>query len=454
MSNASPSSAAPQRLPSAIGHREVLHIAWPIVVSMLSFSAMNFVDALWLAPLGTFHLAAAGLGGVLLWSIQAFAHGLLGGLKVVIAQRTGAGDTEAVHRLGWQGLHLALWIGLVQMALAPLGTLLLGLLGASPETLPLADDYFAVRMLGSVPVLAMTALTQYLQGRGHTRPPMFAMLLANIVNAGLDPALIHGFGPIPALGMAGAAWAANLAFGVGGVYLALVAWRDLMGVRRGPSRPLLAEVVRLGLPMGGRFCLEVTSYLVLVGILTSAGDIHVAAHVLVIRTISISFLPGYAMSEAVSVLVGQAVGAGRPELVAEIRRAGTRMAVAFMVACGAAFLAFPGELAEILGARPEVVAIGTELFRIAAAFQIFDALFMVGVGVLNGRGDTRFVFVVSILGAWGLKIPLAWALTLEAGLGAPGAWWSVLGEIVLMWLLVRWRLGRAASAPVPEPVAA
>lgn len=444
MSNVSPAHHA---LPASIGHRAVLHVAWPIVVSMLSFSAMNFVDALWLAPLGTFHLAAAGLGGVLLWSIQAFAHGLLGGLKVVIAQRTGANDLPTVYRLGWQGLHLALWIGLVQLAMAPLGAPLLGLLGASPETLPLADDYFAVRMLGSVPVLAMTALTQYLQGRGLTRPPMFAMLLANVVNAGLDPALIHGYGPFPELGMAGAAWAANAAFAIGALYLGIVAWRDLASAPRGPSRPLLREVVRLGLPMGGRFSLEVTSYLVLVGILTSAGDIHVAAHVLVIRTISISFLPGYAMSEAVSVLVGQAVGAGRPELIPDIRRAGTRIAVAFMVACGVAFLAFPGALAELLGAKPEVVAIGTDLFRIAAAFQVFDALFMIGVGVLNGRGDTRFVFLVSIVGAWGLKIPLAWALTLEAGLGAPGAWWSVLGEIVVMWLLVRWRLARAAPQP-------
>jgi MATE family multidrug resistance protein len=446
------STLDPRLTASPVPVRAVLHVAWPIIVSMLSFSAMNFVHALWLAPLGTAHLSASGLGGVLLWAIQAFAQGLLGGLKVLVSQSVGEGAADRVHRLGWQGLHIAFWLGAIQMALAPVGAPLIEALGASPAALPLADAYFVSRMLGSIPFLVMSALTQYLQGRGLTRPPMVAMVLANVVNAGLDPLLIYGIGPFPALEMAGAGIAANIGFSCGAIYLWFVVRAELAPFPRRPDRHLLRRVMRLGLPMAGRFSLEIMSYLLVLGLLNQAGDAHVAAHVLVVRTIAISFLPGYAVSEAVSVLVGQAVGAARNDLIPAIRAAGKRIAVGFMLACGIGFVIAPGALSEALGAKPDVVAIAANLFLIAAAFQVFDALVMVGIGVLNGIGDTRYVFLMSLACAWLLKLPLAWLLAIDSGWGAEGAWWAITAEILAFMALIHLRMRsgimlRRTSAP-------
>lgn len=427
-------------LPDVIRVPHVMHIAWPIMLSMLSFTAMNFVNALWVGPLGKAHLAAAGIGGVLLYAIHGFGYGVLTGLKISVAQAHGAGDDFYARRLLWHGLRLALWMGLLEILFIPLGGPLLRLLGASDAVAPLAEEYFAMRVIGGVPAFIMTALTQYLQGRGRTVAPMVAMIVANIFNVVLDPMFIYGFGPIPAMGIGGAGLAASISFGFGALYLLWVARPELTGTPRTFERSLLGRIWQLGFPLGGRATLEVGSYLTFTGILASMGDEHLAAHVIVIRTISMSFLPGYAISEAVSVLVGQAVGAGRLELVKDIQRAGKKIAVSFMCACGVVFVLLPGPLTAIHGATPDVVAIAIDLFMISAVFQIFDAFVMTDLGVLNGAGDTRFVLFATVSVAWVAKLPLGWYLATEVGLGAAGAWWGIVSEVFVLWAVIAWRI--------------
>lgn len=433
-------SANSTLLPAHIGTRDVMRIAWPIVLSMLSFTLVSFVNAAWVGPLGTSHLAAVGLGTVLLYAVHGFGIGVLSGLKVGVAQATGEGDIGRSQRLAWQGLHLAVVMGFVELAFIPLGEPLLRLLGASPESAPLAGDYFAARAFGAVPAFIMTALTQYLQGRGRTVAPMIAMLIANVVNLALDPLLIYGYGPFPRLDIAGAGWAASIAFTCGAAFLVIVCRKELASVARGFDKKLFGRIWELGFPLGARATLEIASYLVFQVILASSGDAHLAAHVLVVQTIKWSFLPGYAVSEAVAVLVGQAVGARRLELVPQIQRAANWIAGGFMAACGVVFVLAPGPLASVFGAAPDVVAIATNVFIVAALFQIFDAVEMVGLGVLNGAGDTRFVFVAGVCFAWAVKLPIGFLLAREAGLGAVGAWWGLLAEVVAVWAIVRWRI--------------
>lgn len=437
-------------LPERVGTRDVMRVAWPIVLSMLSFTLVSFVNAAWVGPLGTSHLAAVGLGTVLMYAVHGFGIGVLSGLKVAVAQATGEGDQGRSHRLAWQGLRLALWMGLLELVFIPVGEPLLRALGASDASAPLAADYFAARAFGAIPAFVMTALTQYLQGRGKTVAPMIAMVIANVVNLVLDPLLIYGVGPFPKLDIAGAGWAASIAFAVGALYLVYVCRRDLAAVARGLERRLLARVWELGFPLGARATLEVLSFLVFQAMLAAVGDAHLAAHVLVVQTIKWSFLPGYAVSEAVAVLVGQAVGARRLELVPDIQRAGNLIAGGFMAVCGVVFVLFPGPLASVFGAADDVVAIATDVFLVAALFQVFDAFAMVGLGALNGAGDTRFVFVAGVGFAWVVKLPIGWVLSTKVGLGAVGAWWGLLVEVVVIWLAVRWRLKRGGWRKAAE----
>jgi MATE family multidrug resistance protein len=432
-------------VPSRVGVREVMPIAWPIMASMLSFTAMNFVNVLWLGPLGKEYLAAAGLGSVLMYAVHGFGIGALTGLKIAVAHAHGEGDDPSARRLLWQGLHLSLWMGLLELAFLPLAEPIILALGGSDTVAPLAADYFIWRTLGAIPHFVLTALTQYLQGRGQTVAPMWAMIIANVCNVGLDPLLIYGLGPIPPMGITGAGLAASISFSVGALVLVLVTAADLRSTPHRVSSPLLRRILRIGTPLGGRATLEVGSYLVFQAILTSFGDAHLAAHVLVVRTIAVSFLPGYAISEAVSVLVGQALGAGRTELIPSIHRAGLKISVSFMCAWAVIFFLIPEPLARLHGATPDVVAVAIDLFMVSAFFQLFDAFAMTGLGVLNGVGDTRFVLIATVSMAWLAKLPLGYALA-HLGLGAVGAWWGIVFEILVLWALIAWRLRRWLKA--------
>jgi MATE family multidrug resistance protein len=411
-------------LPERIGPLQVLRLAWPILVSMLSFTAMIVVDSIFVGQLGTAPLAALGIAAPAVFLLFAFGLGLIRGVKVVVSQRVGAGDDVAGERALWQMLALAVGIGLALALLAPFGRPLFVAMGATPEVIAFAVPYYAVRALGAPLTLLRHGVAAWLEGQGDMRTPMVATLIANGLNILLDPVFIFGWGPVPGMETAGAAIATVLAVAVGDLYLAWrVARREGPAISRRPDRRLLASIWRVGSPMGTRQLLEVGAWTVFVSLLARVGEEHLAAHVVVLRIVSVSFLPGYAVGEAGSVLVGQALGARRPELAEQAWRASVRLAVTVMVACAGVFLAIPEALLAPFGVSGEVVVLGRELLVVAAVFQLFDAVAMVGQSVLTGAGDTRFVLASAVASAWLFKLPATWVLAIELGLGRRGPGW-------------------------------
>lgn len=431
---------------------QLMGLAWPIIVSMLSFTTMAVVDTLFVAQLGTAQLASMGLSIATLYVVHGFGDGLLTGLKVVVAQRTGAGDNPAVERMLWLGLWLAVGMGLAEAALYPLSEAAFVLQQASPEVTAHSVAYFEVRVLGAPLGFGMYALSAWLQGRGDTRAPMMAMVVANIANVGLDPLLIFGLGSFEGLGVAGAAVASVCAQAVG---LAYLLWRLRRTLATAPRRfdgAALKEVWRVGAPLGVRLSLHVASFAVFSAILAQVGDAHLAAHILVVRLVMVSFLPGMGIGEACSILVGQLIGAKRYDLIAEVRRHGLRVAAGIMLVCGVLFIATPVPLVMIFDPAPEVLAMALDLMIIAAAFQLFDAVVAVYNGVLNGSGDTRFVMLAGVATQWFVMLPIGWALAVPGELGAVGAWLGLTAEILAAAALVWWRVGRQPWLPKePRP---
>jgi MATE family multidrug resistance protein len=442
-------------LPTRVGIRHVFNLAWPITVSMLSYTVMGVVDTLFVGRLGTGPLAAVGLASVAAYLATAFPNGLMRGVKVNVAQRTGAGDHEAARRLGWQGVYLAASLGLLVASLASAGPELFQWMGASRAVGELASSYFGVRVLGAPLVLGMSALTAWFQGRGDTRTPMVANLLANGLNIVLDPIMIFGWGPVPAMGLPGAAAATVLAFGAG---LAVLVWGFLppmAGVPRAADRAMLGAIWRIGAPVGVHWSIEVGAWALFSSVLARTGEIQLAAHVMVIRIISVSFLPGHALSEAAGVLVGHAVGARRPEAARQAFRASAKLAMGLMFVMGLVFVAVPDALTAPFGATPEVAEVARGLLMVAATFQVFDALAMAAFGSLSGAGDTRFVMVAGILSAWLVKLPIGYAMALPMGMGAVGAWLGLTAEMVLLAGVGLWRVRgdrwlAAAFAPAED----
>ena len=429
-------------LPARVGVGTVLGLAWPIMISMLSRTAMTTADTLFVGHLGTAAVAAIGLASIASFVFIALGWGLLGGINVAVSQATGAGREVREH--WWQAFWMALILGAVALLLVPLGPWVLPALGASPEAAELGTAWYEVRLAGSVLLFLKVGLIAWFQGRGDTRTPMVATLIANLLNIALDPVFIFGWGPVPALGIAGAAHATNLSLAVGVGWL-LIRSRPgrLVGLRRGVVR----EVVRLGSPMAAHFALDVLAFTAFVAILARVGEEALAAHVIVMRIVSVSFLPGHAVSDATSVLVGQAIGAERAEAAREAWRSGTRLAVGLMVLMGAVFLVLPGPLLSVFDPSPGVAEAGRVLLLVAAGFQLFDAIAMVGFGALKGAGDTRFTMLLGVSAAWLIKLPVGLGLALSVGWGAGGAWLGLTVEIAILAALVSWRLVGEAWLP-------
>ena len=423
-----------------IGMGQVIDLAWPITISMLSFTAMGVADTLFVSRLGTEPLAAVGMAVSTTFLILAFGMGLMGGVKVAVAQSTGAEKHGLAKVLGWQGLWIAGVVGGLLLLLAPMGPTIFGLMGGEGEVREMANLYFVIRVLGAPLTFGVLALKGWFDGTGDTKTPMKANLLANGLNIALDPIFIFGWGPVPALGVGGAAAATVIAISVALVYVVWRARPHLGGISRLPDVELLREIWRLGSPMGVRQLLGVGAWVVLISVLARVGAIDLAAHVMVIRIVSMSFLPGYAVSEAASVLVGQSVGASRPLAARQAWRHSMVLGIAMMAFFGVVFVAAPGPIIALFGAEPEVAELAGTLLLIAAGFQVFDAIAMVSQGALNGAGDTRFTMMTSVLLAWFVQLPITYVLAVPMELGAVGAWWGLTVEIAALAAISLWRI--------------
>jgi len=414
------------------------------MVSMLSYTAMTVADSIYVGHLGTTPLAAIGISTSLIFTGTAFGMGLLSGMRVAVAKSTGAEDHDLARSYTWQGLWIAVTMGVFVAAFAPIGPWAFTLMGASDEIVPLASAYYGIRTLAAPLAFTSVALASYFQARGETKITMVAAVSANAVNIAVDPILIFGLGPIPEMGIHGAALATVLGMGL---ELAILAWVAAGRLRENamlPDRDLLRPIWRVGAPIGLERLLDVGSFVLFAALLARAGEIHLAAHVIVVRIAMVSFLPGYAIAEASGVLVGQSIGARRPTQAREAHRSATHLSLVLMGVCGVVFVAMPDPLIRVFGANLAVVVIAREVLMLAALIQLFDALAMVALGSLAGAGDTAYVAKITVFASWFVKIPIAVSLILYADLGVLGAWLGIAAEILFLAAAGCWRIRGAA----------
>jgi MATE family multidrug resistance protein len=424
----------------SIGIGDIIRISWPLTISMLSFTAMSLADTLFVSWLGTTHLAAIGLASITTFAFTAMGMGLLAGIKILTGLRTGESPGANTGIYLWQAIWIAAGLGLIGLTISPLAQVGFRLLSSNPEIQLLGATYLQIRLLGAPFTLLLVGLDQWYQGRGDTRTPMVAIVSANVLNICMDPVLIFGLGPIPALGMKGAALATLLSWAVGAVGLLIYSRKHLKKSRPELRTDILWKAINLGLPLAFQRVLGVFGFLLFSVLLGMCGDAHLAAHVMVIRVVSVSFLPGHAIGEGASILVSQRLGAGREDQSREAWGAANRLALIIMCSCAIAFIGIPDLFMQPFQVEPEVAAIGRQLLLIAGIFQIFDALAMVGLSALAGAGDTRFSMMITVSSLWLINLPFAALFAVGLGMGAPGAWIAMTFEIALIAGLSAWRI--------------
>ncbi len=448
------------------GPREVLLLAWPAVLNMLSVTLMGIVDAYIVGKIGTEQQGAVGFSNTFMWSVWCFFLGTLVLVQTFVAQHTGAGRPERAALAASAGLRVALVFSIVPFAAAFLGHAFFVLCGVAPDMLPHADIYYKIRMIGSVFVFLTYVGDAYFRGIGDTVTPMIVTIVSNVANALLCWAMTLGVPAlhIPAWGVPGASWATVIAtFLQVAYYWALCRRRLARGLPaprfrvRIPSREI-KELLRVGAPSGLHWLLDIGAWTLFTMRVATLGAVEAAANMIGIQIIRMSFLPGYGVGTAAQTLVGQYLGAGD---VPSARKSGwtaVRIAGIYMGICAVVFFLMPARLVDLFTDDPAVIEVGRRLILWAALFQLSDSVQVVIGSALRGAGDTKFVMWSGLAGGWLVFVPIAGYLMEVRGFGSEGGWIGVIAwATVLAGLLIvrfqgsAWTKGGLNLEPRPVP---
>jgi putative MATE family efflux protein len=411
--------------------RAVILLAVPMVLEMLMESVFAVADVFFVGRLGADAVATVGITESLMTIIYAVAIGLSIGATATVARRIGEKDPEGAARSAVQsifvGLLVAACIGGAGAALAPD---LLRAMGASDDVVRSGTGFTRVMLAGSGGVLLLFLINAVFRGAGDAAIAMRVLWFGNAINIILGPCLIFGLGPFPELGVTGAAVGTTIGRWSGVAYqvLYLTSGRGRITVRPHHVRlqaAVMKSILRLsGVGMFQNF-IGTASWMGLVRILAGFGSAAVAGNTIGIRIIMFALLPSFGVSNAAATLVGQNLGAGKPERAEAAAWTAGKYNTICLVVVGAIFLLFAPQLIGAFSSDPEVIPYGVECLRIVAAGFLFYGYGMVLSMSFNGAGDTRTPTLINLLCLWCFEIPLAWVLAYPAGLGPTGVFIAI-----------------------------
>jgi putative MATE family efflux protein len=411
--------------------RALLLLAIPMVMEMVMESIFSIVDVFFVSRLGAAAVATVGLTESMLSIVYALAMGLSIGVSATVARRVGEKDGDAAARAAVQGIALGLGVaialGVCGGVLAPR---LLALVGAAPDVVATGSGYARVVLGANCVIFLLFLVNAIFRGAGDAAIAMRVLWIANAVNLVLDPCLIFGLGPFPRLGVTGAAVATTTGRGVG-VLLQLYALsrRDgRVAIGAGHLRldlPLMRRLLRLSSTATIQVLIGTASWIGLVRVLSLFGSAALAGYTIGMRIIVFALLPSWGLSNAASTLVGQALGAGKPERAeAAVWRAGA-LNMGFLTVVGAVFVLAAGPITRVFTDDPAVVPLARSCLRVVAFGFPFYGLGMVLTQSFNGAGDTWTPTLINLGCFWLLEIPLAYLLAVRAGLGPWGAFFAI-----------------------------
>jgi MATE family multidrug resistance protein len=436
-------------LPASGSVRQVFELAYPVVLTQLATTAMGLVDSAMVGRLGATPLAAVGFGNIWMWTLFSLFYGTANGVQTFVSQADGAGHPERCGAWAWQGAFAVVPATLVVVCLlAACVPFLLPSLGTSAALQEDATRYALARLPGEVGVAITMVLVSFFRGFGDTRTPLYVSVAANALNAVLDYGLIFGELGLPAWGVSGAGAATSVAHWFSAAALFLCFRRRRVAGRYAtapvaPDAAMLRRFVRTSAPMGGQWCLGMTSFAAFNTLVARMGDAQMAASQAFLMLLSLSFMQALGLAAAASTLVGRYVGAQDRDAVERSFRSSLLLGAMLSGLVAVLLVAFPEPLLRIFTDDPTVVRLGGPLLALGAFFQLFDAAGIISEGALRGAGDTRWPFVAHTLLGWGFFVPAAYLLGVHLDYGLHGAWVAgTVYVIVLSCVLIqRFRSG-------------
>jgi putative MATE family efflux protein len=411
--------------------RAILLLAIPMVLEMAMEALFAIVNLFWVSRLGTGAVASVGLTETLMAYVYTVGMGFAMAGTAMVARRIGEKDAQAASKAAAQVMWLAVGtgaaLGLSSGIFAPQ---LLELMGASANVVSTGGTFARILLGGQAIVLLLFVLNGAFRGTGDAAMSLRTLFIANAINLVLDPCLIFGLGPFPRLGLTGTAVATTVGRGVG---VMVQLYFLFSGKRRihvrlqtlAPDLSVIGRLVWMSLGGIGQYMIATLSWGVLVRIIARFGDQAVAGYTVAMRVLFFTLLPAWGMSNAAATLVGQSLGAGKPQRAEQsVYRAATYNMV-FLGAVAVVLIFATRYVLAPFGADPSLLPVGTVALRTFAYGFVFYGLGMVVVQAFNGAGDTLTPTIINGFIFWAFQLPLAWSLAVWAKMGPQGVFWSV-----------------------------
>jgi MATE family multidrug resistance protein len=439
-------ASSPAQTSMTARYREVVALAYPVVLGMLSHTLMTAVDIALLGRFGTVEQGAAGLANAFLWVFIVTCNCSGAGVNIFVAQYFGAQRYQACGSITWQGLYLSLVAWLPMLAGGVYADALIGFNAPSPELVHPAALYARIRLLGGLPILLNFVMISFFRGIGDTRTPLRVTFAAQCLNALLDVLLIFGVAGFPRLGIAGSAIATVSATSASTLLYLHLFWRRgrRLGLLSRRWQPCDLRICRrladVSWPVGLQGTLELGAWTLFTTLVARLGSTEMAAHAVATQIMALSYMSGYGISVAASTLVGQYLGARHLAAARQSMLAGLCIVVLYMGALGLGFYVWRTALVSLFTQTPAVLQLGARLLVFVALFQVFDGMSLVATGVLRGAGDTRWPLVVGLFLNWGLFVPLAIVVMFPWQGGVQGGWAAALCYVMVLGMVMLTRV--------------
>jgi MATE family multidrug resistance protein len=398
------------------GLREMLALAWPVVLSRSTQSVIGLSDALMSARLGDQALAAVTTGAINLYSVAILPMGTVFIVQSFAAQLQGRGDLPAARRYAWYGLALAALTTVFAAAATPFLGAWLRVFRFAPGVHDDMTAFLQWRFWSVGPYIAVEALGNWFAGLGDTRVQMRASVLTMALNVVLAWALMFGHLGAPAMGVRGAGLASGLATCAGLVWIGVAfAKRQAEIAARAPLAPRLSEFLRMlrfGVPNGLNWFMEISAFtLFLNAVVSRLGTTVLAAMNAILQINSIAFMPAFGLGSAGAVLVGQAIGRGDRDDAPRLLKLTAAVALAWQCSVGLVYFLKPHLIMRAFASSAgssELVTVGASMLMLSAGWQVFDALGLTIGEALRAAGDTAWCMWARLLSAWTVFVPVAW----------------------------------------------
>ena len=432
------------------GYREVVCLALPVVVSMLTQTLTSALESAFLGRFGTVEQGAAGLGGALLWPILVACNCSGMGVQICVAQSMGAQRRPDCGAITWQGVYITglAWLPMLVLGLYALP--LVRLIAPSPELIEPTALYLRIELLGGLPALLNMTMIGFFRGIGDTRTPLVVVLVVESLSVILDVLLIFGVAGCPRLGIAGAALSTVICRTVGTViYLGLFLHRGrregfLVQLRLPFDRHACWHLMRVSWPIGAQGALEMGAWTLFTAFIARLGTVEAATHAIAMRVTSLSYMAGYGLCVAATTLVGQYLGAHNRAAARRSMLSCLVLVIGLMGSLGLGFFVGRYPLVRLFTHDEAVIVLGVGVLLWVALLQVFDGINLIAIGVLRGAGNTRWPMLVGLLLHWGIFVPSA-ALTIFVWPGGIVAGWvAAVGTVVVLALMMLLRVLRGA----------